>query len=173
MGAERVRFTLEQRFSSPLEAVQSAFVDPTLLAELATMPRLGQPELVAQTDDGDTVQQDVRYAFVGDLSSAVTKVVDPARLTWVEHSELDRRTHRTTFVIRPDHYADRLTCSGTVTLDEQGDGTRRMVEGDLRVRFPLVAAKVERAIVAGLRDHASAEARVVQGWLDLRRQYGS
>ena len=117
-------------------------------------------------DSGDTVRQEVRYAFVGDLSPAVSRVVDPARLTWVEHSELDRRTHRTTFVIQPDHYADRLSCEGTVSLESLDAGTRRVLDGDLRVRVPLVASTVERAIVSGLRDHASAEVRVVQAWLD-------
>ena len=161
-------FTLEQRFSSPLDAVQEAFVDPALLTELAALPELGHPELLAQTDDGDTVQQDVRYEFVGDLSPAVTRVVEPGRLTWVEHSELDRRSHRTAFEIRPDHYADRLSCTGTVRLEPDGGSTRRMAEGDLRVRVAFVGSKVERAIVSGLRDHAAAEARVVQAWLDRR-----
>jgi len=31
-----------------------------------------------------------------------------------------------------------------------------------------VGGKVERAIVSGLRDHAAAEAGVVQAWLDRR-----
>ena len=48
--------------------------------------------------------------------AAVTAVVDPHRLTWVEHSELDRRTHRSEFRIAPDHYADRLRCSGAIDL---------------------------------------------------------
>jgi hypothetical protein len=161
-----LRFRLEQRFSAPLPAVEAAFVDPALLAELATIPQLGRPELVALDDDGDTVRRQVRYAFTGQLSPAVTAVVDPRRLTWVEHSELDRRTHRSVFRIAPDHYPDRLRCSGTIDLDVDGGGTRRAVDGDLGVHFPFVAAKVERAIIAGLRDHAAAEARVVQGWLD-------
>lgn len=77
-----MQFRLEQRFSAPVEAVEAAFLDPRLLAELATLPQLGRPELL------------------------------------------------------------------------------------LRVRFPLVGGTVERAIVAGLRDHPAAEERVVQAWLD-------
>ena len=161
-----MRFTLEQRFSAPLDVVEAAFVDPALLTELAKLPQLGRPELLAQVDDGDTVHQEVRYAFVGDLAPAITRVVDPGRLTWVEHSELDRRTHRTTLRVEPDHYSDRLSCSATVTLESTTEGTRRRIDGDLRVRAPLVASKVERAIISGLRDHASAEARAVQAWLD-------
>jgi len=164
-----VRFTLEQQFSAPIAAVEGAFSDPALLAELATLPELGRPALLQHADDGDRVVQQIRYAFIGELSPAVTAVVDPRRLTWVEHTELDRRTHRSVFRIRPDHYPDRLSCSGTVVLDPADDGgTRRVVEGDLRVHFPLVGGKVERAIASGLRAHASAEARVVQAWLDRR-----
>ena len=161
-----MHFRLEQQFSTPLPAVEAAFVDPALLAELATLPQLGRPELVALIDDGDTVRRQVRYAFTGQLSPAVTAVVDPRRLTWVEHSELDRRTHRSVFRIAPDHYADRLRCSGSINLEVDRGGTRRVAEGDLGVRFPFVGAKVERAIIAGLTDHAAAEARVVQGWLE-------
>ncbi|HEX3622307.1 MAG TPA: DUF2505 family protein [Acidimicrobiales bacterium] len=169
-----MRFRLEQRFSAPLDAVEAAFVDPAVLGELAELPELGRPEILSRSDDGDTVTMDVRYAFVGELSKAVTAVIDPARLTWVEHSMLDRRTHRTALSIRPDHYADRLTCSATVTLAPlDGAGCRREVDGDLRVRAPLVASKVERAIVSGLRDHATVEGRVVQAWLDRHPSHPS
>lgn len=163
-----MRFRLEQRFSASVEAVEAAFLDPALLAELAALPQLGRPELLGATVDGEVVTRDVRYAFAGELSPAVTRVVDPDRLTWVEHSEFDLRTHRGVLLVRPDHYADRFTCAATVSIEAVGAGTLRAVEGDLRVRFPLVGSKVERAIVAGLRDHAAAEARVVQAWLDRR-----
>lgn len=161
-----VRFSLEQRFSAPLEVVEAAFVDPALLAEMATRADLGRPVLLAQDDRGPAVSQRVRYAFTGHLSPAVTRVVDPHRLTWVEASELNRATHRTDFDILPDHYDDRLSCSGTVTLAAVEGGTRRVVDGELTVRFPLVAAKVERAIVSGMHDHADAEAGFVQSWLE-------
>jgi uncharacterized protein DUF2505 len=163
-----VHFRLEQRFSAPLADVEAAFVDPEVLAELATLPGLGRLELLARDDDGVTVVSDVRYAFAGHLSGAVTAVIDPSRLTWVEHAVLDRRTHRTAFSILPDHYPDRLRCSGTVSLQPFDAGTFRVIEGDLRVRAALVGPTVERAIVSGLRDHAAAEARVVQAWLDRR-----
>ncbi len=155
-----VRFRLEQRFAAPLLAVEEAFVELELLAHLGELPDLGRPQLLEQFSDDGTVRQRVRYKFQGQLSSAVTSVIDPDRLTWVEESTLDRATHTTDFVIRPDHYPDRLRCSGTVTLDEDEDegATTRLTEGDLRVRAMLVAGRVERAIIAGLHDHAAAQA---------------
>ena len=160
-----MRFHLEQEFDLPLQEVEDAYVDPDFIERLAELPRLGHPELLDQQRDGPVVRQRVRYRFEGDLSSAVTRVVDPKRLTWVEESTLDRRVHRTTFVIRPDHYGNRLESSGTFTLYSIGKGTRRVAEGELRVHVPFVGGKVERAIISGLADHAAREVDLLDGWL--------
>ena len=160
-----MRFHLEQDFDVPLQQVEDAYVDPEFIERLAELPRLGHPELIDQERDGALVRQRVRYRFEGDLSSAVTRVVDPARLTWIEETVLDRRLHRTTFVIRPDHYGNRLEASGTFTLHSHGTRTRRVTDGDLRVHVPFVGGKVERAIVSGLAEHAAREVELLQAWL--------
>jgi hypothetical protein len=162
-----VRFRIEQFLAGPLAQVESALVDPAFLASLADLPKLGGPELLDQRVDGDLVHQRVRYSFVGELSSAVTRFVDPAKLTWIETSVLDRRTHVTDFYILPDHYANRLTCKGRFVLAEEpgGRSTKRTAEGDLSVHIPFVGRKAEQAIISGLADHARMEAECVGRWL--------
>jgi hypothetical protein len=105
-----------QRLAAPLDAVETAFVDPAFLAELRALPKLGRPELLEQRSEGPIVFQRVRYAFVGHLSAAVRAVVDPDRLSWVEQSTLDRRTHHTHFDIVPDNYGHLLEAQGEVQL---------------------------------------------------------
>lgn len=163
-----MHFVLEQTFAASLEAVAAAFADPDVLSRRSDLPHLGGGELLQRTDDGDTVRLRVRWAFTAPLSPAVTAVVARERLTWVEDAVLDRRTHRSRFVILPDHYPDRLQCEGAVTLHQVGDHTQRVTEGTLEVRFPLVGRRVAQAIVSGLRDHAAAEEQVVQAWIDTR-----
>lgn len=162
-----MRFELTQIFSADLERVQAGLVDPDFLVELGRLPNLGRPELLSQDRSGPKLHQKVRYRFAGQLSAVVTAVVDPGRLTWVEETVLDTTTHITRFRILPDHYPDRLTCSGTFTLGA-GAGpqhTMRRTEGDLRVSFPLVGRKAEAAIVLGLSDHAEAETVALDRWL--------
>ncbi|HEV7885964.1 MAG TPA: DUF2505 domain-containing protein [Acidimicrobiales bacterium] len=164
-----MRFRLEQFLSGPLEAVESALTDAAFVEALAGLPNLGSPVLLDHRVDGSLVHQRVRYAFAGDLSPAVTTFVDPAKLTWVEASTTDRRTHATEFEIQPDHYANRLTCSGRFTLAADGDhATRRTAEGDLSVHIPFVGRKAESAIVDGLREHARLEADILNEWLARR-----
>lgn len=163
-----VRFTVEQRFGAAVEDVEAAFLDADLLARLAGLPSLGRPELLDQHEDGHLVRQRVRYRFTGRLSPAAAAIVDPDRLTWVQEAVHDRRAHRTEISVRPDHYADRLRCEGTIELHPLAGGSLRVTEGDLDVRAPLMAARVERAIVAGLTDHAHAEVEIVERWLAQR-----
>ena len=163
-------FRLEQVFPGPLEVVEAALVDPGFLERLGQLPKLGRPELLDQREEGPLLRQRVRYRFVGDLSRAVTRVVDPARLTWVEELTLDRRSHQSTFRILPDHYGDRLQCTATMQLSPAGDGsTRRLTLGDLTVRMPLVGRRVERAILSGMAEHSEAEVQVMAQWLGEHR----
>lgn len=165
-----MRFHIEQMFSAALDDVETAFIDAEFLARLAALPKLGSPVLLDQREDGPLVHQRVRYAFAGELSPAVTAVVDPGRLTWVEESTLDRRVHRTQHHIIPDHYGDRLSCTYTTQLTPRTGATVRLAEGELKVRFPLVGGHVEKAIVSGLHDHAELESDVFAAWVKERGQ---
>ena len=168
-----MRFRIEQHFDGPLLAVEAAFVDADYLRRLGELPKLGAPVLVDQEVVGDRVRQRVRYAFAGEVNAAVRKVVDPKRLTWVEESELDRQTHRTTWRIVPDHYGSMIRGHGTFSLSEVSAArTRRVTEAELRVNVPFVGGKVERAIVSGLKEHAAAEESVLSQWLQGRGRNG-
>lgn len=160
-----MRFRLEQRFAAPPAAVEDALIDPRFLARLASLPNLGGAELVRREVDGDLVHLDVRYAFAGTLSSAVTAVVDPDKLTWVDAATFDRAASRSEHRIVPDHYGGRLTCSYTASVAAAADGSRRTVEGELKVHFPLVGGRVERAIVSGMEEHARLEAAALDDWI--------
>lgn len=160
-----MRFRIEQRFDVGLADVESILVDPDFLARLAELPKLGHPELLDQRTDGHLVHQRIRYAFIGELGAMVRAAVDPAKLTWVEESTIDRRTHTTSWTIVPDHYESLLTAAGTFTLTTgQDGGTRRLAEGAVEVHVPVLGRKVEAAIVSGLEEHAAAEADVLAAW---------
>ena len=156
---------IEQRFNAPLDRVEAALVDPAFVARLSRLPKIGHAELVSQERDGDNVEQEIRYVFSGQLSSAVRAVVDPGKLSWILESCFHLDTHTSTWRILPDHYGDRLSASGTCELTESGGTNRRLMTGTLKVHMPLVGGRVERAIVSGLREHAEAETTELQRFL--------
>jgi hypothetical protein len=161
-----VRFELVQNLRADIQAVQEAFVSDDFLLELGRLPKLGSPAFLDRHEEGHRIRQRVRYAFVGRLSPAVTAVVDPKRLTWVEDALIDPVAHTVSFAILPDHYAGMLEASGKVTLTASPNGgTTRRTAGEVKVRVPFVGRKVEAAIVSGLRDHAALEADAIDQWV--------
>jgi hypothetical protein len=162
-------FELVEQLHGPLDQVEPVFVDPEFIAQSGTLPKLGSPVLLDQQQEGDKLHQRVRYRFVGELSPVVTRVIDPARLTWVENTTLDHSTHRTSWQILPDNYANLLSASAEITLVPiSADSTERRVKGAVRVRVPLVGRKAEAAIISGLREHAALEADLVNRWMAPR-----
>jgi hypothetical protein len=161
-----VNFRIEQRLAVPAAAVEEALVDADFIAATADLPKIGGAELLDQERDGTRVRQRIRYRFTGELSSAVTAVVDRDRLTWVDEADYDLAAHRSEHRIVPDHYGSRLQAAYSSRLEADGAGaTRRIAEGTVKVRMPLVGGRVERAIVSGLEEHADAEAALLARWV--------
>jgi hypothetical protein len=172
-----VHFEVVQRLHAPVDAVEAALVDPQFLEALAKLPKLGRPVLIEQRPMGDRFFQRVRYDFAGELSSTVKAFIDPSRLSWVEESTQDRRTHLTDIAIVPDYYNSIFECFGIIRLEvDRADGlTVRTAAGEVNVRVPLVGGKAEAAIISGLREHADLEAEMLDKWVSTepdRRSVG-
>ena len=161
-----MRFRLEQTFDAPVDAIALAFTEPDLYAALGALPNLGRPEVLSRTEKGDVVNLQIRYQFTGDLSPAARKVVDPARMSWVEQSTHDLSRHHVDFTMVPDNYGNLLRASGRYAFAPDGPArTKRVAEGEVTVRLPLVGKSVENAIVSGIREHLADEVPVVERYL--------
>jgi hypothetical protein len=161
-----MRFNVDQPIAAAVARVEEALVDPRFYKALAAMPNIGDPEVLECSERGDDVFLRVRYAFTGELAAPARRVLDPAKLTWVVESTVDRPTRTTTFRMLPDHYANRLSCGGTYALVPSGeDRTIQRMEGELRVNYPVVGGLAERGIVLGLKEHVAQEAGIIERWV--------
>jgi hypothetical protein len=160
-----VDFTLHQQIDAPVDAVEAALVDSAFLRRMDELPKLGSAEIVSNERDGDVVHLAVRYLFQAELSSAVTRVVDPDKLTWVEESTCDLAAHTTSCVIKPDNYANLLQGSYEATIEPAGAGSARTITGKLKVKVPLLGGKVEKAIVGGLAENSAAQVSLLTSFI--------
>jgi hypothetical protein len=158
-------FTVEQTYDADPDVIARAYTDPALYEVIGEVSRLGRPEVLERRDAGDdVVELRIRYRFTGDLSSAARAVLDPEKLSWVEHSTHDLGRGEVAFRLEPDHYADRFRASGTCRIGPGpgGPGAVRTVTGTVKVKALVVGGAVERAIVSGLSDHLVDEAGAVE-----------
>jgi hypothetical protein len=161
-------FSIVVPVAHPPGAVQDAFLDPEFLALTGTLPKIGGAEVLELTRDATQARLRVRYRFTAPLNRAVTRVIDPAKLTWVDDATFDLAAMRAEHVLEPDNYADRLESSYLSTVTADGTGSVWTVAGSLVVRAALVGNKVAGVIVDGLREHATAQGAVLDDWLSRR-----
>lgn len=159
-----MRFSVTQPLEVSREEAEQAMVDPDFYASLGAMDNIGTPEILAVKKENGTVRLSVRYHFTGHLARPARAVLDPEKMTWVIESVMHFDQHRAEFRMLPDHYADRLECSGEYRFLQDGKAAVQVIDGELRAHVPLVAGAVERAIVMGLRQHMTEQARLLSEW---------
>lgn len=160
-------FVIEQSYAADPDEVARAYTDTGLYEMIGQVSPRARPEVLNRTVDGSArVLLRIRYSLAVELSEAARAVLDPDKLTWVEHSTHEVARRHTDYRLEPDHYADRLriTAKCTTRRGPHG-GAVRTVEGNLRVKAPPEARAVETAIVSGLREHLAVEALAVERFL--------
>lgn len=163
-----MEFSVSVPVPHPPDAVQDAFLDPDFLAVTGTLPKIGGAEVLERSRTGNTARLRVRYRFTAPLNRAVTRVIDPQKLTWVDDATFDLAAMRSEHVLEPDNYADRLESSYVSTVAADGGGSLWTVAGSLVVHAALVGGKVAGVIVDGLKEHAVAQGQALDEWLARR-----
>jgi hypothetical protein len=158
-------FTIEVSLAHPASAVQDALLDPNFIHTTSDLPKLGGAEVLECSRNQHTARLRVRYKFTAPLSRAVTSVIDPDNLTWVDDATFDLAAVRSAHVLLPDHYADRLDAHYTSTLAPDGAGSHWTLQGSLDVHAPLVGGKVAHVIVDGLHEAVTAQGVLLDEWL--------
>lgn len=156
-----MRFSTEQRYPAPVDAVLALYTDESFYARLTGSSVIDPPEVIDRTENGDAVRMRIRYRFIADLPGPALAIIDPRRLTWIDETTFDLANHTSRTVLHPDHYPDRLKASAIATYKSTPDGgTVRHTNGELKVRVTFVGGQAEKAIISGLVEHFADEARL-------------
>jgi hypothetical protein len=161
-----VKIAVTAPVAVPPAVAVAAFGTPAFYEDRPARDDIAVLGVVDHEDHGDRVVLEVHCAFVGSVSGAVRRVIDPAKMTWITRTELFVDEARSRWEVLPDHYPDRLRASGTYRFEPGPDGpasTLVRVEGDLKVSVPLVGGAVERVIVSGLQSYIEDEVELIPG----------
>ena len=159
----------EQHFQAHINQVFDAYAQPDNYMRMADLTRVAPIEALSGEDDGTVAVLQVRFKFIAPLSSAVTAVIDPDKITWVQTHTIDRASATERIAFRPDHYEKMLDFKGGHARYEEvsPDRTRRTLQGSFGIKgIPFfVRGAVEGAIASGLEEYYAEEAGQFQGFI--------
>jgi Protein of unknown function (DUF2505) len=162
-----VKFAIRQAVAVSPARAMAAYGSPAFYKGRPERDDIAVRDVVRHDASGGRIVLEVRFAFTGSVSPAVRAVVDPGRMSWITQTEILLDEGRSSWVVLPDHYPDRLSASGIYRFEEGdgGPGTCDVeVQGDVKIRVPIVGRSVEKVIVGDLRAYIADEVAGIAEW---------
>ncbi len=154
-------FRLEHDFPDiPVEVFEAHLNHPELIKMLDKMPAFRSRDLVDKKDNGDgSTTWRFKVVAGGDVPSSVRKVLNEEMLTWHEDTRFVPSEHTIHWTIVPlaAKAQQLLESKGIWKLIPQGKGTRRVIEGQITVKVPLIGKVVEQYLASELKRNYDVE----------------
>jgi Protein of unknown function (DUF2505) len=166
-----VHFEIVHEFDIPLDALELAVLSPDLIETLA--PLLTNIETIKQVSHSmnDGVFERVwAYRASVKIPGFAKPYVTPEMLGWNEESSYNLKKHVAEWQIVPHvkpAWRKVFASKGTYRLVKKGEGSARIIEGDLSLQVPLFRKVAEKRIMREVKRTFDAEAEALRGLATL------
>lgn len=154
-------FRIESDFPDvPIDLFEKHLNHPELIEMLKGMPAFRSRDLVERKDlpGGETFWR-FKVVAGGEIPGPARKVLSEDMLTWHEDARWVPREHTIHWdiVLLAPKIRDLVESKGTWRLQPAGAGTRRVIDGAVTVKMPLVGKIVEQFLVGELKKNYQVE----------------
>lgn len=169
-----MHFEIVHEFDIPLDALELAVISPTLADKLSAKLVKSGIEKIAQKAHAlknGVLDRVWHYQANVKLPAFASGYVTREMLAWDEESTYALKSHSSTWTIVPNfkpEWRKYFSASGTYRIVPLGNGrAKRIVEGELELRVPVVRQVAERMILNEVRKTFEAEAAVLRDMATL------
>ncbi|MCS7214452.1 MAG: DUF2505 domain-containing protein [Candidatus Calescibacterium sp.] len=165
-----MKIRMEHVFNIPIDKFDDLWNDPEVIkAVVAKLPNVKKREIIEQEKRGDHVYRKVLYEGEAEIPDVVKGAVKPDMLKWHEITKYypDRKEYE--FEMIPVFMGDKVRFQGKIKLIPEGNKTRRIIEGELTLKFNLLVRKViESYIKKYMEDNLDHESKALAAEMEKR-----
>jgi hypothetical protein len=167
-------FRLEHAFPDiSVDLFERYLNHPELIAMLGDMPAFRSRDLVEKQElGGGVVNWRFKVVAGGEIPASARKVVSEDMLTWHEDTKFVPGEHTIYWTIVPlkDKVKGILEAKGIWKLIPSGEGTRRIIEGNINVKIPIVGKVVETFLAAELKKNYDVEPDIQRKFYKMMKE---
>lgn len=156
------KFTFEHEFPDiSVDLFEKYLNHPELNEMMSQMPAFRSRELTESQEmpNGEIIWK-FKVVAGGEIPPAVQKILSPDMFSWWENSHFIPSEHCIQFTIEPLVAKGKFDGGGRWQLFKQGNGTRRVIEGEMNVKIPFVGKIVETFLVSELKRNFEVEPEI-------------
>lgn len=146
-----MKLHIETTFPADLDAVWDIFLDHEFEARLERASGVLYESIDTETMDGVECRR-IKVTARKPLPRVIARVLRSNHLSYTQITYLDRPTNTLEWEVIPMAFADQFTAKGVTTLYSEEHGCRRVIDGNISVRIPLVGGAIEKAILRDVTD---------------------
>lgn len=163
-----MKLHIENSFPADPRTIWDLFISRDFESRLEEASGVIYETLSEEMVDGVECRR-VKVTAKKDLPRIVAKALGSGRLSYTQVTYLDRDTHILEWEVIPMAMSDQVTAKGvTMIVPEEDGGCRRVVDGNVSVRIPLVGGAIEKAIVREVEDSYNKASTMALTMLDER-----
>lgn len=168
-----MKFEYRHTFDVSVDTLIEAMFNPDLAAYLTEhMTTIISIETLERTEEDQRIVRRVRYVPVPMIKRIGTKKITPEAMQWDEESTFDKKGKVMTFANVPTHPKIRakMTNEGKMVFTARGeDRCERVMQGELKIKFPLLGRVAEGIIAKNAGKILDEEASVLTRFLRSQR----
>lgn len=164
----KVKF--EHVFNIPIDKFDELWNDPEVIKSVVgKLPNVKERKLIEQENRGNYIYRKVLYEGDAEIPDVVKGAVKPDMLKWYEITKYYPDKREYDFEMIPVFMGDKVRFEGKIKLIPEGNRTRRIIEGELKLNFNVLVRKVvESYMKRYMEDNMNHEAKVLAEEMEKR-----
>ncbi len=160
-----MRFTVTDEFACTPERLWELLEDGEFIKRLEERTEQRRELIEEEIDDG-VCHRRIRWVSQRDIPGVMKKALGIDRLEYEHDQRIDRSEGTMHWEVTTPFVPRRVEVTGTTRVEPTDEGCRRMVEGQVQIRLPLMGKKMEQKLAGRLGDAERAAASIVREMLN-------
>ncbi len=162
-----MKFRIEHTFPIDRERYENEmFFDLPMNDHIAEVLNLGPKKLLEEQDDEEILYRKNLLSPRFDIPKILKKALGNKGIGYFESTTFYRKEHRAIWSIQSEMFPDKITGHGEFLFEDLGDHTKRIVIGEISVKFFGVGKTIERLIVQNIEDSYEKVSQITQQWIE-------
>ncbi len=164
-----MKLSIRNTFSCDPATLWEVFDSPEFDARLEAESGVVR-ELLSESMDGDIEVRVLRCISKKELPGFMAKAMGSKHLEYNQTSRFNPATNVLEWNVVPTVMAERVTAKGRTEVTVTGDQCLRVINGEIRVRLPLIGGRIEKKLMEEIGSGYERAAEIAKSLIAARNK---
>ena len=164
-----MKLKMINEFSCSPELLWEIFEDPEFDRRLEEETGVRREVMEEKKGDDGVLYKKLRCISLRELPAMMKKALGTEHLEFEQENRLDLEKSELKWTVVTPFLSDRVDAGGTTRVEKTATGARRIVEGEIVIRLPVVGKKMEAKLGGNIEESYEKAAAIAKKMIEERQ----